>query len=530
MKKVKSIIIVGGGSSGWMTAAYLSTVLFDVDISLIESRTTPRIGVGEATTPILTRFMRRLGFNSHRQWLSACDGTIKTGILFENWCRVGERYWHPFESLDYVDERYHVGHCWLNFHRQGESGFAARESFYEQFYVSTLANARHNRGPVLDTFAFHLNADRFGDFLRRSSRGVRHIEDDVLDLELNEQGEIARIITAEHGKLEADLFIDCTGFRGRLIRRLEQQPYESYSSSLLCDRAVVLRFPYQHASGEGKAAELLPYVLASARSSGWIWTIPLHSGISSGYVYSSEFLTESQAEEELRNYWGRQRTQGAVPLQVRFCSGKLPRVWVKNCVAIGLSGSFIEPLESTGLAITQTGIELLASMLDARYFDTRMIDRYNLQVEKFCDDVKQFIVAHYCLTERDDTPFWRHVKHDTRIPEDLAARLEVFRRYLPSSSTKGTQEQWFFAELSWFSVLLGMNFPFLTPDVPASILAGARSIHKKKMEKIEKLLRTSKSHLDYLCSEIYGEPADLQTCPVADGCNFARAEGRGAHV
>lgn len=509
MKKIGSVVIVGGGSSGWMSAAYLSKVLFDLDITLVESKHTPKIGVGEATTPILSRFMKRLGFSNWESWLPYCDGTLKTGILFENWFQIADRYWHPFETLDYFDDRYHMGHCWLQFSRAGKAGFENKDSFYRSFFVSTIANAEQNQRPVLDLFAYHLNADLFGEFLRKSATRVRHVQDDVIDIRLNESGLIEEIITAEHGALHADLFIDCTGFRKKLIRTVDaRQPYESYSSSLFCDRAVVLRFPYR--SEESRSQEMHPYVKASAQSSGWIWAIPLYDQISSGYVYSSHFLSENEAEEELRNYWGQERVREVVPLKVKFESGKLQNLWVKNCVAIGLAGSFVEPLESTGLAITQVGLELLASILDARCYDDFMVQRYNMHLQKFCDDIKQFITAHYCFTNREDTPFWRHVKHDTQIQEDLAARLEIFQQHLPSVSTKGVEEWWFFRDISWFSVLLGMNFPFKTPVVEDHLLEKATVLLAQKLQKIEAVMKKPQTHFEYLRDTVYRPLNDFQ--------------------
>jgi tryptophan halogenase len=506
MKKVRSVVIVGGGSSGWMSAAYLSRVLFDLDITLVESRTTPRIGVGEATTPILNRFMKRLGFQDWESWLPEVDGTIKTGILFKNWHQKNDWYWHPFELLDYLDHRHHVGHGWLQLNRSGDPDFRNKSSFFRAFYLSTILNCESGKRPVLNTFAYHMNADLFADFLQKTCSKVRHIFDDVVEVKLNSAGEIDDLVTSEHGVLKADLFIDCTGFRRKLIRQLDpHQPYESYAGSLFCDRAVVLRFPY--GENGSHAAEMRPYVEASAESSGWIWTIPLFSRISSGYVYSSSFLSDADAEVELRKHWGHDRTKDASPLKVKFESGKLKNLWLKNCVPIGLAGSFVEPLESTGLAITQVGLELLTSILDARCYDEAMRDRYNMHLQKFCDDIKQFIIAHYCLTQREDTPFWRAVKYDTKIPDDLAARLEVFQKLLPTDSTKGIEEWWFFKDISWFSVLLGMNFSFDLPQLENSLLETAKSIGNKRLHTAQQYVNNLPSHFEYLKKRLY-EPRE----------------------
>jgi hypothetical protein len=519
MKKVRSIIIVGGGSSGWMTAAYLSHTLVGTEITLIESNNVPRIGVGEATTPSLSRLMRRLRFPQWESWLPECDGTIKTGIRFENWYEKSDMYWHPFEALDYVDDHHHTGHCWLNFRNQGDPRFQQRSSFYNSFFVSTLLNCGENKGPVTASYAFHFNADLFGEFLRKACPDVRHILDDVIDVKLAEDGDIAELVTAEHGSVKGDLFIDSTGFRRTLIRRVDPlQRFQSYAACLFCDRAVVLRLPYQ--SDDSKSHEMHPYVRASAESAGWIWTIPLYSRISSGYVYSSAFMSDDEAENELRRYWRHQRTKDAVALKVRFESGKLDSIWVKNCVAIGLSGGFVEPLESTGLVITQVELEILASVLDARYYDEFGIRRFNMHMQKICDDIKQFIVAHYCLTKRDDTAFWKSVKYDTIIPEDLAARLEVFRELLPTVATKGLEESWFFRDISWFSVLLGMNFDFHVEHVGDELLKKAQDILRGKSLVMNSFSAGYPVHYDFLKHGAY-QPHGQAREVMEWGCSLA---------
>jgi 2-polyprenyl-6-methoxyphenol hydroxylase-like FAD-dependent oxidoreductase len=518
MTKVRSITIVGGGSSGWMAAAYLSQTLLGTDITLIESKTVHSIGVGEATTPALTRLMKRLGFPQWESWLPECDGTLKTGIRFENWHQKGDMYWHPFEALDYVDDHHHTGHCWLTLRNQGDPRFQQRSSFYNSFFVSTLLNCRDNKGPVTASYAFHFNADLFGEFLRKACRGVRHILDDVMDVKIAEDGNIAELVTAEHGSVKGDLFVDSTGFRRALIRRVDpRQRFESYSAFLFCDRAIVLRFPYQ--SDDSKSHEMCPYVRASAESAGWIWTIPLYNRISSGYVYSSAFISDDEAESELRRYWGYERTKDAIALKVRFEGGKLERMWVKNCVAIGLSGGFVEPLESTGLLITQSEVEILASVLDARYYDDFGIHRFNMHMQKICDDIRQFIVAHYCLTEREDTAFWKSVKYDTIIPEDVAARLEIFRELLPTAATKGLEEIWFFRDISWFSVLLGMNFDFHVEHVGDRLLKKAEDILRGKSLVMNSFSASYPVHYDFIKYNAY-EPHGLARAATGE-CSLA---------
>jgi hypothetical protein len=502
MKRVQSIVIVGGGSSGWMAAALISRVLHDVAVTLVESRKISTIGVGEATVPFINDFFAKIGFPDFRSWVPQCDATLKTGICFENWYSQGDRYWHPFERLPYIDPIHHVGHCWLHGHRNRAKEYASRFSFYDAFYCTTTLNAELGKAPALAEFAYHLDAARFALFLRDVSSTVRHLKDDVVEVQLDATGDIECLVTASGGRLKADLYIDSTGFRRMLVSKVApSQTFHSYAGSLLCDRALVLRFPYR--DDADREARIRPYVTASAQTSGWIWTIPLYSRVSYGYVFGSAFASETDAEAELRQYCGTDRAADADVLKVRFETGKLDRLWARNCIAIGLAGGFIEPLESTGLAITQIGIEMLVSMLDARFYDDGMVARYNAQLDKFYTDIMHFIIAHYVFTSREDTAFWRAVKYESRLPPELEARLDIFKKYLPTSSTKGTSEVWMFRDISWFSVLLGMNFDFATPVLRPEALEAARRIRSANSQIVAQRSRTLPSHFAYLRDKVY---------------------------
>jgi tryptophan halogenase len=259
--------------------------------------------------------------------------------------------------------------------------------------------------------------------------------------------------------------------------------------------------PYK--SEAEKEEKMNPFVTASAESAGWIWTIPLYSKLSSGYVYSSSFMSASDAEAELRRYWGEARTESLDALKLKFATGKLERLWVKNCVALGLSGGFIEPLESTGLAITQMGVEMLASMLDARYFDPDTVTRYNGYLDKFYADIAEFVTCHYAFTARTDTEFWNAVRSDTAISDKLEARLDVFRRLLPTFGTKGTAEPWMFRDLSWFSVLLGMRFTFDRPVLDGTKRRKMEAVLQQKRQLIDRLLIKLPNHYRYVKEHVY---------------------------
>ncbi len=250
--------------------------------------------------------------------------------------------------------------------------------------------------------------------------------------------------------------------------------------------------------------QMHPYVKASAQSSGWIWSIPLFDKLSLGYVYSSSFLSDDAAERELEAYAGPGYSQAVGKQSVRFMTGKLPKLWSNNCVAIGLAGGFVEPLESSGLAITQVGIELLTSMLDARYYDLRIAERYNASLDKFYLDIIHFITAHYAFTSRDDTPYWAAVKNDTAIVPELGARLEVFRRHLPTMGTKGVRETGSaFRDISWFCVLLGMNFHFDVPSPSDRSLEIAERLAMDKRRMVKDLAPKVPNHYRYLATNVF---------------------------
>jgi tryptophan halogenase len=504
MKKVSSILIVGGGSAGWMSAAYLSRRLQGVQVTLVESEKMPPIGVGEATTPMMRHFLAAVGFSSPESWMPQCEATFKTGIFFENWYEPGDHYWHPFESLDYIDDRYHVGHSWLAEQADGRGGYRDRHSFYERHFASTALNVGQNKMPHHPDIAYHFDAARFGQLLRQAADGVKHILDEIVWVELDDAGDIAAVATAEHGMLSADLYIDCTGFRRQLTKKVAPtEPFRSAAKALFNDRAVVARMRWDPDVDLGR--QVFPYVKATARSAGWIWSIPLFDRLSCGYVYSSSFISDEDATRELERHCGPNWDRAAELFPVKFMTGKLAHLWIKNCVAIGLAGGFVEPLESSGLAITQVGIELLASILDARYYDPPAIERYNLALDKCYADVIHFIIAHYCLTRREDTPYWAAVKHEALVPPELVARLEVFQRYLPTTDTKGLREgTWAFRDLSWFCVLLGMNFPFHIPKLPERAMEEGARLAREKRRLVEEMSAKLPEHYRFLESRVYG--------------------------
>jgi len=425
---MKRILIVGGGSSGWMAAAYLDATLnIDgkkrVDIALIESPDVPRIGVGEATIPSINHILAALRIDE-REFMRRTEGTFKQAIKFVNWLdNKGEGYYHAFGRFTPkpVDDS---GQYWLKSDRSLPfmETISAQPRLCE-WNLSPQMIGDWDFGPKL-TYAFHMNALKFADYLTEiaTARGVTHYVDHMTDVEMTEAGDIAAISTRSGQRHEADLFIDCTGFAALLIEKQMAEPWVDFSKWLLCDRALVMPVPYEtHYPGFVR-----PYTVSTAMSAGWIWDIPLHSRRGVGYVHSSAFISPEQAEREIRAYEG-SHSENLDSRIVHFKVGMRERSWVKNCVAIGLSGGFLEPLESTGLYLSDLATVMLAEHFPHFGNTDALAFRFNRLMSNRFHEVLDFINLHYCLTRRNDTPFWREVQKSERINDRLAAKLEFWR-------------------------------------------------------------------------------------------------------
>ncbi|MDH5501220.1 MAG: tryptophan 7-halogenase, partial [Gammaproteobacteria bacterium] len=395
----KKILIVGGGSSGWMAAAYLDAVLNRdgrklADISLIESPDVPRIGVGEATIPSINHILAAIGIDEI-EFLRRVDGTYKQAIKYVNWLHGrGESYYHAFgryretpidtTSLD-----------WLMSDRSMpfSETISAQPAICEALLAPKMFG-KWDMGTRLP-YAYHMNALKFADYLCEisTSRGVQHLLDHVVDIEMAESGDIAAVQTKSGERIEADLFIDCTGFAALLIEKKLGVEWVDCSQWLLCNRAITIQVPYE----QSYPGYVRPNTLATAVSAGWIWEIPLQNRRAWGYVHSSEFVSEDDAEKELRNFVG--PIGDAFPTRaVPFKVGYRAKSWVRNCVAIGLSAGFIEPLESTGLYLSD-----LAAVMMTEHFPygddmAPLAYRFNRILANRFHEILDFINMHYCLT------------------------------------------------------------------------------------------------------------------------------------
>ena len=429
----KKVVIVGGGSAGWMAAAYLDAALNMpdmrvADITLVESPDVPRIGVGEATIPSINHVLAVIGLDE-TEFLKRVDGTFKHAIKYVNWLDGnGDSYYHAFgrrrmKPLDRSSEN------WLRSDRSlpFSETISAQPALCEA-YIGPKGLPGDTGQPQF-TYAFHMNALKFADYLCEvaTSRGVTHHLDHLTDVEIADTGNIAAINTRGGLRLEGDLFIDCTGFNALLIEKQLGVDWVDCSQWLLSDRAVTIQVPYE----TDYPGYVRPNTVATAVSAGWIWEIPLQNRRAWGYVHSSQFVDEDQAERELRAFVGSK----AHDLPARFVPFKVgyrAKAWVKNCIAIGLSGGFIEPLESTGLYLSDLSTVMLAEHFPYHGDMAPLAYRYNRIIADRFHEIVDFINLHYCLTRREDNEYWREIRRPERMHDRVRAKLEFWRARAPS--------------------------------------------------------------------------------------------------
>jgi len=463
MSKLKSrdeILIVGGGTAGWLTAAWLAKHLGGpggVRVSLVESSDIPTVGVGEGTFPTILRTLSALGADE-ADFMRESAAAFKQGIRFVDWTHpksAGRRrhYYHPF-ALPREAEDLELLPYWL----LGEAGpvsWADAATLQEKVCDAGRAPKRDNdagfRGPM--NYAYHLDAGRFGAWLAKLAKGlgVQHVVGTVSRVELDETGAIAGVVTQEHGTLTAGLYVDCTGFRAELIGRALGVPFVPKSDVLFVDRAAVMQVPYKD-----EFAEVPPYTISTAHESGWTWDIALPTRRGVGYVYSSRHTDATRAETVLREYVGAR----GVDLPVRHLPltlGWRARHWEKNCVAVGLAGGFLEPLESTGIILIEAAAYMIAAFYQRNGDLAPAAARFNRLMTARYERIVDFIKLHYFLTQRDDSAFWRDNAHPSSATESLLAHLEMWR-HRPPARFDLTMDHETFALANYQFVLYGMGF------------------------------------------------------------------------
>jgi len=462
MTMVRSVLIVGGGTAGWITAGYLARMLGagtpgGVRIRLVESADIGSIGVGEGTFPTIRRTLQRMGVFETRL-VRECGATFKQGIRFVNWrLDPSERrtdYMHSFQSTQESSGLDLLPYWLLGAAGDGVSWAEAntpQKVVADAALAPKLISHSEFKGPL--TYAYHVDAMKLANLLRQVAidSGVEHITDTIDVVSLSEDGAIRSVTSRNHGELRADLYVDCTGFRAQLIGNALAVPHKPCDSVLFCDAALTLQVPYAKA-GDPVAS----YTISTAHEAGWTWDIGLDTRRGIGYVYSSSHTDDERAERVLRAYVG-EAANGLSARKIRFESGYRETSWHKNCVAIGLSSGFFEPLEATGIIL----VEVAAAML-ARLFpwggDLEVAARqFNQQMRRRYERALAFIKAHYCTSERRDSAFWRDNADSATIPDE-AHELLARWRYRPPSEIDFDLNVDMFTEHSWQYVLYGMGF------------------------------------------------------------------------
>lgn len=489
---IDTICILGGGTAGWMTAAGLSNKFKDlnVDITLVESDQIGTVGVGEATLPHIRFFNNALGIDE-REFMRETRATFKLGIEFCDWGRLGDSYIHPFgdygEPIDGID--FH--HFWL---RLWQKGHKSRLDDYSFPILAAESGRFQHPGPDATKigsnfgYAYQFDSSLYAKYLRRycEARNVKRIEGKAVETCINSETGFVDSITLESGHvLTADLFVDCSGFRGVLIEQALKTGYDDWSEWLPCNRAVAVPCEARGPS--------LPYTRATARKAGWQWRIPLQHRTGNGHVYWSDYISDDEATHQVMS-----TLEGpalADPKQLFFKTGKRRKLWHKNVVAIGLSGGFLEPLESTSIHLIQEGITALIELFPDKACHSSDADEYNRRMDLNFDRVRDFLLLHYVATQRDDSPMWQYFRNMT-LPDSLQERIDAWqgRGYVLR------YEQGVFLPPSWVAVMMGQNLMPKGYDRRADRLA--YDTVAKQLSEIKRLSATAveqtPSQADYL--------------------------------
>lgn len=439
---IQSITIVGGGTAGWLAAAYLNAYLSwrpetpAVEVTVIESPNVPTVGVGEATVPRMSKLLSLLGIGES-EFFRRCNASFKLGVQFNAWNQHEDgsprNYLHPFNTPREEGEL-NPGYLFHRFVRDPHVYFGDVAA-PNRVAVAGLKGPRAPGDPEFQGYlgyAYHLDAGLFARFLREvcTGRGVKHILDDVVDVGLDDHGFVSHLQLKERGRHPVDLVVDCTGFRGLIINEKLGEPFISYGNHLLCDSAVAVQIPHE----DGRRIE--PCTTSTALTGGWSWRVPLYNRVGTGYVFSSRFKSDDEAISELLEFLG-PRASGTSPRVLKMRVGRTRRSWVKNCVAVGLSGGFIEPLESTAIYMIDMAAQWIVDALPDRDFDTAVSGHFNRLMQELQDEIRDFIVAHYLLSNRPE-PFWKTAREEIDVPDSLKENLALWKRALPTPlDTKG---------------------------------------------------------------------------------------------
>ena len=499
--KINSVCIVGGGSSGWMMAIALNNHLPNVDITLVESPNVPTVGVGESTIPYTSFFIRDiLGFKEE-EWMPFCNASYKAAIRFCDFSQKGQNIYHPFWNDEESD---YNGFEWAIKKHLVDTPI---EDYYSTNFI-TYHMSENNKFSKLEgegfKYAHHLDASKFGEYCKSKFKG-KHILANVKHVKTNGSNIVS--VTTDKEVIKADMFIDCTGFHGLLIDKALHEPFESISDTLLNDTAITCRMPYAD-----KDKELEPFTDCTALGSGWAWNIPLWSRVGSGYVYSSRFQNEDGAKKEYKDYltkrFDKKRVSDLEFNVIKFKTGKYKRGWVGNCLALTLASGFIEPLESTGLALACFQIENFINTVLNKEYSSFKRTCYNEKVDEVFHEIHNFVLLHYVNSQREDTPYWKYMKNELETTRDFSKYVQNIEK----------QKHAWFPTKSRECIMLGFNISSeyskhhltwhdkpivgLTEQFKEGILEELKYLEKRKADK-QKQASQMDSLNQYLLNEIY---------------------------
>jgi tryptophan 7-halogenase len=497
-QKIKKVVIAGGGTAGWITAAALSKMLGEVlDITLVESDEIGTVGVGEASIPPMRVFHKLLRIDE-QEFMRETEATFKLGISFENWGKEGESYIHSFGKTGKETWLAEFHHFWL---RARERGFASEFGDYCYEHKAARENKFATNPDSAINYAYHLDATRYAKFLRRLSEavGAKRVEGKITEVIQNHSSGFIEALRLDSGEvIHGDLFIDCTGFRGLLIEQTLHTGYEDWTHWLPCDSALAVQTE--------TAKPAVPYTRSIARKYGWQWQIPLQHRVGNGLVFCSGYMSNDDAREELLAHLdGDTLTE---PRLIKYRTGRRRKVWNKNCVAIGLSSGFIEPLESTSIHLIMMGVTRLMQLFPFAGIDQSLMEKYNKNSSEEVEKIRDFIVLHYHQTQRDDTPFWRYCK-TMDIPSTLADRMALFKENAHAYQADGE----LFRVDSWTQVMMGQGL------MPENYHQITRSMSDEKLQQflqglssairdsVEKLPLHNDFVMQYCRSELMGRMA-----------------------
>jgi len=496
--RLRKVVIVGGGTAGWMAGAALSRFLNNgyTEVVLIESEEIGTVGVGEATIPPLQTFNGHLGINEN-DFVRATQGTFKLGIEFVDWGGLGERYFHPFGT--YGQDIHGVAFHQLWMRERRRNPFLPDIAHYSMNCVAALNGkfgrpSAEARSPIAGlAWAYHFDAGLYAQFLRRYAEaiGAKRVEGRIVDVTLRSGDGFVESVTLAGGQVvEGDLFIDCSGFRGLLIEQKLETGYEEWTHWLPCDRAIAVP--------TANVGPPEPFTRSTARHAGWQWRIPLQHRTGNGIVYSSAHLADDEAERLLLD-----NLEGeplAPPRRLSFVTGRRKQSWNRNVVALGLSSGFIEPLESTSIHLIQSGIAKLISLFPDKRFSPVDTAEFNRQLQEQYEDIRDFIILHYHATKRSDSPFWDQCR-SMSVPDSLRHKIDLWRG-------KGrTFREGFeiFSQPSWVAVMLGQNivpedYDPIADALDENRIAGALEQMRQAFEQTAQAMPTHGQFIQATCA------------------------------